>query len=97
MFGALRKLFLGRIIRGMARFARNVGDPWSLDDVQQYVASEYQEDLGNCFGKNPSVIKRYEYAFGLSYALFHWEMYHSSNGNVYVYFPLTGERRIYRR
>lgn len=51
-------------------------------DVEKY----FDQDFKDCMSGYKKVIKRPELGY---------EMYKSSNRNVYVYYPPTGERRIF--
>lgn len=96
IFNAIRKFVRSRIARAANSFSKRKGlsklFSESLDEITQEELDDlFQEDLANTFAKNPSVVKRDHPED--DYRV--WEMYHSSNGNVYVYFPETYERRIY--
>lgn len=89
LFRAIAKFVRARASRALARA---VGTTFTLAG-EIYDSAEgslkFHNDLSDCWAHNPSVVKR---DIGGERV---WEMYHSNSGNVYVYFPPTGERRIY--
>lgn len=93
IFRAIAKFVRKRVARSMARYVAGSFSTAETFYIANKLGSKYQDDLADCFNKNPSVIKRDEDFLGVSTRV--WEMYCSSNGNVYVYLPPSGERRIH--
>lgn len=94
IFSKIAKFVRSRGIKAIMAFSA-IGYVESADLYDEGQLELYfQQDLSSCFCHNPSVIKR-DYLYGGINSVRVWEMYHSSNGNVYVYYPPTGERRIF--
>lgn len=89
LFNVIRNFVRSRIARNYSKaFATTFLE--ALDEVDELnLTLKFQQDLADCQNKNPSVIKRDIEGKRV------WELYKSSNGNVYAYFPDTFERRIY--
>ena len=92
VFNLIKKYVRSRIARARAkRFGGgSAGFLAAYNEVLEDSQDDlYREDLAACWRKDPSVIKR-DIKFERV-----WEMYYSNSKKVYVYFPPTGERRIY--
>lgn len=81
-WGSIASRVKSRIIAAIAivNGINNAEGIWQEEEWEK----RFQRDLTNCFNKSPSVIKTQYY-----------ELYHSSNGNVYAYMLQTGVRDIY--
>lgn len=86
LWRAIKGAVKGRVSKAIAMVAGTTWDNAQSIYDQEMWEQQFQEDLSRVFAKSPSVIKTKYY-----------ELYCSSNGNVYAYMLGSGERDIYFR
>lgn len=105
IWGIIKRMVKARIARNMfkskvnksLRIYKTFRDAVeAVNSLNDWVGIQFKYDLEKCKHKSPSVVKTHTVMWsGLTPVVAHWEMYHSKSHKVYVYFPDTGERRIY--